>query len=85
MTTPDDRPASDVHINIKVPQRYINMTYDYKKDYVSGVDGIIYVTIPPFSTKSIRIEVSIRSRSRSQLELELFFSSVEAKKRYQLL
>ena len=59
VTTPDDRPASDVHVNIKVPQRYINMTYDYKKDYISGNDGIIYVTIPPFSAKSIRIEVSI--------------------------
>ena len=83
MTTPDDRPASDVHVNIKVPQRYINMTYDYKKDYVSGVDGIIYVTIPPFSAKSIRIEVSI-CRCRSQLELELVLSSVKAKQRNQL-
>lgn len=58
VTTPDDRPASDVHVNIRVPKSYINQTYDYSRNYMSDGSGVIYVTIPPYAAKNINIHVS---------------------------
>lgn len=57
VTTPDDRPAENVRVNIQIPRNYINQTLTYNKNYMSDRNGNVYVTIPPYLSTSIVIEV----------------------------